>query len=127
MKRRLKRQMRKINQAKQHKISRRKTMARKHNISRAKPVANPRVSKAESPIMKRAAKKAEEGTQVRAPTSHVQFGTRHHLKLPVGSMNGGRIKIRHAEDGKEGWVSARAGQVLSNDGHPISSRNPNGK
>ena len=60
---------------------------------------------------------------------------RHDLILPVGSQKdpapggtreAGKVKIQH-EDGKTGWVSVRAGQVMSNDGHPISSRNPGGK
>jgi GNAT superfamily N-acetyltransferase len=49
-----------------------------------------------------------------------------HLNLPVGAEKDGRIKVRH-EDGHSGWVSVRSGQVLSNDNHPISSRNPGGK
>lgn len=65
-----------------------------------------------------------------APAAH------HHLQLPVGSKidptsagtaRAGRIKVTHTETGKQGWVSARAGQVLSQDGHPISAKNPNGK
>lgn len=60
---------------------------------------------------------------------------RHDLMLPVGSQKdpgasgtheAGKVKIRH-EDGKTAWVSVRAGQVLSADGHPVSSRNPGGK
>ena len=60
---------------------------------------------------------------------------RHDLMLPVGSQKdpgasgtreAGKVKIRHA-DGKASWVSVRAGQVLSADGHPVSSRNPSGK
>jgi len=61
----------------------------------------------------------------------------NHLMLPVGSkidpgINGrqdvaGRIKVRHADTGKEGWVEARAGQVLSQDGHAVSARSPNAK
>lgn len=53
-----------------------------------------------------------------------------HVVLPVGAVKDGQVKVQHTEDGqsgKTGWVSARAGQVLSNDGHPISSRNPGGK
>lgn len=48
-----------------------------------------------------------------------------HVNLPVGATKDGKVKVRH-EDGKAGWVSVRAGQVLSNDGHPVSSRNPGG-
>lgn len=69
----------------------------------------------------------------KAPAQH------HHLNLPVGSKVDpgpeegryvGRIKVQHVEDGqagKQGWVQARAGQVMSQDGHPISARNPGGK
>ncbi len=64
---------------------------------------------------------------------------RHHLNLPVGSHKDpgpesgrevGQIKIQHNDNGqpgKQGWVQARAGQVLSQDGHAVSSRNPGGK
>lgn len=60
---------------------------------------------------------------------------RHHLNLPVGSQidasaqgtrDVGKIKVQH-QDGKQGWIHARAGQILSEDGHSISSRNPSGK
>lgn len=52
----------------------------------------------------------------------------HQLKLPVGSQLNSKIKVEHS-DGKAGWVSVKAGQVMSQDpsGHPISSRNPSGK
>ncbi len=43
-----------------------------------------------------------------------------------GTRDVGKVKVSH-ENGKTGWVSVRAGQVLSQDGHPISSRNPGGK
>lgn len=54
--------------------------------------------------------------------------TEHHLKLPVGSVKGqeGKMKVQHS-DGKTTWAQMRAGMVLSNDGHPISSRNAGGK
>lgn len=61
---------------------------------------------------------------------------RHHLMLPVGSKKDpgpggsrevGKIKVTHKETDKDGWISARAGQVLSQDGHAISARNPSGK
>jgi hypothetical protein len=53
--------------------------------------------------------------------------THPHLNLPVGTLKDGvgKIKVRHDDD-KEGWVEARAGQVLSRDGHPISALNPGG-
>jgi len=61
-----------------------------------------------------------------------------HRELPVGSQidsgpggtgKGGRIKVQHGpeEGGKTGWVQVRAGQVLSQDGHSVSSRNAGGK
>lgn len=49
-----------------------------------------------------------------------------HIELPVGASKDGKVKVRH-EDGKAGWVSVRSGQVLSNDGHAVSSRNPGGR
>lgn len=61
--------------------------------------------------------------------------TNTHVELPVGAQkdssalgtrDAGKVKVLH-DDGKTGWVSVRAGQVLSNDGHPISSRNPSGR
>jgi hypothetical protein len=51
---------------------------------------------------------------------------KHKFKHPVGASKDGKVKIRH-DDGTSSWVSVRAGQVLSNDGHPISSRNPDGR
>jgi hypothetical protein len=52
----------------------------------------------------------------------------HPLNLPVGSYKegDGHIKVAHG-DGTTGWVEARAGQVLSHDGHPISALNPDGR
>lgn len=63
---------------------------------------------------------------------------RHHLQLPVGSHidpgpemghEAGKIKIQHSPESgsKTGWVSARAGQVLSPEGQPVSSKSPNAK
>jgi hypothetical protein len=75
-------------------------------------------------------KKASLSPNAGAPAAH------HHLQLPVGSKidptsagtaRAGRIKVTHTETGKQGWIQARAGQVLSQDGHAISARNPNGK
>jgi hypothetical protein len=54
------------------------------------------------------------------PTKH------HHLNLPVGSDSDGKVKVIHA-DGKVGWVSVRAGQIMSQDGHAVSSREPGAK
>jgi hypothetical protein len=48
------------------------------------------------------------------------------MVLPVGATKDGKVKVRHA-DGKAGWVEVRAGQVLSQDGHPVSARNPGGR
>jgi hypothetical protein len=70
----------------------------------------------------------------KAPALH------HHLELPVGThkdpgsqaarQDAGQIKIQHMDAGapaKQGWIEARAGQVLSQDGHAISARNSGGK
>lgn len=46
---------------------------------------------------------------------------------PHGTSEGGKIKVHHEDDNKDTWVSVRAGQVLSADGHAISSRNPGGR
>lgn len=46
---------------------------------------------------------------------------------PGGTREVGKVKVQHPENGKTSWVEVRAGQVLSNDGHAISSRNPGGK
>ena len=48
------------------------------------------------------------------------------LNLPVGSTRDGRIKVRHG-DGRSGWVEVRAGIVMSQDGHAVSSLNPGGR
>lgn len=60
---------------------------------------------------------------------------RHHVILPVGSTlhtgkhardTAGKVKVQHG-NGESSWVSVRSGQVLSEDGHTISSRNPKGR
>lgn len=60
----------------------------------------------------------------------------HRPDMPVGSQKDagptsgrdvGKVKVQHADDGKTAWVGVRAGQVMSQDGHPISSRNPGGR
>jgi hypothetical protein len=50
----------------------------------------------------------------------------HNLNLPPGSQRDQRVKVVHA-DGSMSWVEVKAGQVTSEDGHPISSRNPGGR
>lgn len=50
----------------------------------------------------------------------------HNLKLPVGTQRGARVKVVHG-DGSVSWVQCKAGQITSEDGHPISSRNPGGR
>jgi len=59
----------------------------------------------------------------------------HHLNLPVGSVKDagpggtrkvGQIKVEHS-DGTVSWVQVRDGMIMSQEGHPISSRNPNGR
>jgi hypothetical protein len=62
------------------------------------------------------------------------------VQWPVGAVNtvaqdheapkAPHIKVQHkdgAAPAKTGWVQAQAGQILSRDGHAISSRNPGGK
>jgi hypothetical protein len=54
---------------------------------------------------------------------------RRHLKLPVGTLLNGRMKVRHY-DGSVGWVSVRGGMAMSNTdptGHPVSAKKPNAK
>lgn len=65
---------------------------------------------------------------IKAEPTGVPHSTRHHVILPVGTYKEGvgKIKVQHGEGGT-GWVQARAGQIMSADGHPISSRNPGGK
>lgn len=64
------------------------------------------------------------------PSSH------HHVVLPVGSQidthpsgtrRAGYVKVHHPETDADGWVSVRAGQILSGDSHAISAKNPEGK
>ena len=74
------------------------------------------------------AKKAEEDpalAKVRLPEVK-PVPVHPHLNLPAGSTKDGKVKVTH-DDGHTSWVSVRAGQVLSNDGHPVSSRNPGGR
>lgn len=60
---------------------------------------------------------------------------KHHLKLPAGSQKDssasgtrevGKVKVQHGS-GTQGWVSVRSGQVLGEDGHAVSARNPGAK
>lgn len=51
---------------------------------------------------------------------------------PVGTMKEGKIKVAHVDPSTNaqtgtGWKEARAGMVMAPDGHPTSSRNPNGQ
>lgn len=48
------------------------------------------------------------------------------LNLPVGSRIDDKEKIQHG-DGSVGWVHLAAGAIMSDDGHPVSSRKPDGK
>lgn len=52
----------------------------------------------------------------------------HHVTLPAGSQLNGKVKVAHS-DGTQSWVQVEDGQIQSQDpsGHPISSRNPNGR
>lgn len=50
----------------------------------------------------------------------------------VGTQKDGKVKVRHQDvatgaDGGTAWRSVRAGQIMSEDGHAISARNPSGK
>jgi hypothetical protein len=59
-----------------------------------------------------------------------------HLHLPVGSTHNGKVKVAHG-DGTSGWRSVRAGQIQSvgngepptvgQNGHPVSSREPDAR
>lgn len=67
------------------------------------------------------------------PLTPMKPGVRHNLVEPVGTQldtggtrNDGKVKVRH-QDGKSSYVSVRAGQILSQDGHAVSSRNPGGR
>lgn len=71
-----------------------------------------------------------------SPNAGQHVAQHHHLNLPVGSQkdtsaegtkDGGKVKVLHSDTGKQGWVEVRAGQVMSQDGHAISSRNPGGR
>jgi hypothetical protein len=54
-------------------------------------------------------------------------GPQHHnVVLPVGATRDGKVKVRHG-DGTASWVEVRSGMVMSQDGHPISARNPSGR
>lgn len=52
----------------------------------------------------------------------------HNVTYPVGTVlqDKGKVKVAHS-DGSTSWVEVRAGQIMSEDGHAISSRNPGGK
>ncbi len=49
----------------------------------------------------------------------------NHLNLPPGAEKDGKVKVLH-NDGKQGWVSVRAGQVAGPEGHTTSIKRPNG-
>lgn len=55
-----------------------------------------------------------------------------HHEYPVGTAKQGSVKVEHRDpatnaEGGTGWHSVRAGQVMSEDGHAVSARNPGGK
>jgi hypothetical protein len=50
----------------------------------------------------------------------------HRVISPVGTVHDGKVKVRRG-DGSTAWVSVRSGQIMSQSGHTISSRNPGGK
>ncbi len=69
---------------------------------------------------------AKDETSPHRETFHGGKGVKP-LDLPVGSQLNGKLKVHHADSDKDGWVSVRSGEVLSADGHGISSRTPNGR
>ncbi len=85
-----------------------------------------------SPILKR--KIAKAGLALHHALVAGKTG-RHQVVLPVGSQidgspsanhSAGRIKVADPATGKSKWRQVRAGQVMAQDGTPISSRNPGG-
>lgn len=55
-----------------------------------------------------------------------------HHEWAVGTMKDGKVKVTHKDIPTSaptgtGWHSVRAGQIMSEDGHAISARNPHGK
>lgn len=51
---------------------------------------------------------------------------------PVGTVKEGKVKVAHVDPNTNaqtgtGWKEVRAGMVMAPDGHPTSSRNPNGQ
>lgn len=51
---------------------------------------------------------------------------------PTGTVKDGKVKVAHVDPNTNaqtgtGWKEGRAGMIMSNDGHPTSSRSPNGK
>lgn len=55
-----------------------------------------------------------------------------HHEYPVGTIKDGKVKVEHRDpatnaDGGSAWRSVRAGQVMSEDGHAVSARNPGSK
>lgn len=50
-----------------------------------------------------------------------------NLKFLPGAIKDGKIKVIEPDTGKPSWKGVRSGMVRSNDDHPISSREPEGK
>jgi hypothetical protein len=55
-----------------------------------------------------------------------------HHTFATGTSKDGKIKVEHHDTADNsskgtGWNSVRAGQIMSEDGHAVSSRNPGGK
>lgn len=103
---------------------------RKQRVYRLKLAAS---RKARDERRARSAEAAALGKASLSPTAGLP--KRKHLHLPLGSkidpapngrFHSGRIKVQHG-DGSQSWIQARSGEVLSNDGHAISAKNPNGR
>jgi hypothetical protein len=59
-------------------------------------------------------------------------GHQPHHEYPIGTEKDGKVKVGHIDPATNasegtGWKSVRAGQIMSEDGHAVSSRNPSGK
>jgi hypothetical protein len=95
----------------------RKTIADQYG----KPDAEVRLAGGAPPLGK------DEPGAAHAPQPLKPTATGHHnLHLPVGTQRADKVKVVHG-DGSTSWVQVRAGQITSEDGHPISSRNPGGR
>jgi hypothetical protein len=69
---------------------------------------------------------SSEQMEKRAPFKPIGNRSTNMKYLP-GSIKNGKIKIIEPDTGKPSWKGVRSGMIRSNDNHPISSREPNGK